>query len=154
MSRYKVLPVPSFFRTMYYFHDETENIFDVIKYELGNRCQFLVPVFNRDGWYYDRIRNFSWYEYANIACTKEGEEKQFLYELEQLNTKVLEPAEIKAINTLRVYGSCPKELVELLYKDEQNRHLREIYKTRFEVKKRFRRFKQEIGNKNENVRTN
>lgn len=77
----------------------------------------IDPIFNRDGWYYDRYKKISWIEDNGIAYTSSTLGRQFLHELETLNTKVLSDTEMKAIETLIIYGSSNKEIEKLLYKN-------------------------------------
>jgi hypothetical protein len=80
---------------------------------IDQRFEQITPVFNREGWYYDRLKKFSWYEWSGTAW--KAEVSQFVWELDQHNAKLLEPAEVKAIKTLIVYGSCNLALKQLLW---------------------------------------
>ena len=85
---------------------------------INDKFEQIEPVFNRDGWYYDRLANHSWYEWKGTAWKAEVD--QFKYELGQHDARILEPAEVKAIKTLIVYGSCNLELRQLLW-DHDNK---------------------------------
>jgi hypothetical protein len=84
----------------------------------------IPPFFNRNGTYYDRLANYAWHEWSGTAW--EGSVDQFKYELSQLDARILEPDEVKAIKTLIVYGSCPTELYQLLWDHESKVMLRNI----------------------------
>jgi len=133
MSKYKVLSVPCFFGNMewVYRSEETTDaeVFDCVVDQLvEDKFERLTPVFNRDGWYYDRLAKRSWYEWKGTAWTNKGCADQFLYELSQHDARMLEPAEVKAIRTLMVYGSANQELLELLWQHEHKVMLRNIYR--------------------------
>lgn len=88
----------------------------------GWKLTQIDPVFNRDGWYYDRLAKQSWYEIAGTAWKVLPEfthtslyETSFLYELETLNIRMLSQAELDAIHTLKAYRNCPESLKEMLY---------------------------------------
>lgn len=87
-----------------------------------NNIKYIIPVFNREGWYYDRKAKFSWYEFVDkkgdiIAYTTVSAlYKTFEFKLKLLNHIPLSIKERKAINTLRKYAG--KELRELAYTDD------------------------------------
>lgn len=119
MSRYKRLNAPAFF-----------SYADNNPYSLKREgFQQIEPVFNRNGWYYDRTTKESWYEFGGKAWASES--GQFLYELALLNTPWLKDEEIESIKTLKLYGNCPRVLLEMLWRHQDNvdlRNLRRDYK--------------------------
>lgn len=94
----------------------------------------IEPVFNREGWYYDRHANYVWHEWSGTAW--EGDVDQFKYELSQHDARILERDEVKAIKTLIVYGSCPMVLRQLLWDHDNKVMLRNtIRNTRMFMRK-------------------
>jgi hypothetical protein len=80
-NRYKVLSVPSYVRSSRVCNEAMSNM-DFVK------CS---PVFNRDGWYYDRFDKKSWVEHDGVAWKKENGdlESSFMHALRMLNAVVL-----------------------------------------------------------------
>lgn len=137
MSQYKVMPLPLFFNNLFWLvTSEVEegdvetslevNVPLIIEELKEEGLEQIEPTFRRDGWYYDRLQRRCWYEWRGTAWR--AERSQFEYELEMLQSRILEREEVKAIRTLISYGSCPLELRRLLWRHEQLVHLREIYR--------------------------
>ena len=103
---------------------------EVIQYTIDDlideqRMEQIEPVFNRDGFYYDRLNNSAWHEWKGTAW--KGDVEDFKYRLGQCNARILEPDEVEAIKALIVYGSCPFELKLLLWEHKHqvaNRNMR------------------------------
>lgn len=128
MSRYKRMNCPLFFSNIDWFMDGYGGVEEEL---LG--CGYIKsdPIFGRDGWYYDRYFDVSWYEFANHAWWPPPKSKtveQFKYELNQLNTPWLTDEVIKAIKTLQVHRICPRELSDLLGNHLNNVTIRNIYR--------------------------
>lgn len=123
MSQFKILPLNSLFGNTQWVHesladDDIQRTDDEVRQLtiddlLSQGFKQIDPVFNSEGWYYDRGRDACWHEWSGTAW--EGNVDDFKYELSQLEARILEPAEVKAIRTLMVYGSCPRELQDLLW---------------------------------------
>jgi len=117
MREVKVLPLD--FPYKYYEHEYLESgIAECLEYKTK-----IDPVFNRDGWYYDRVKKVSWLEMGGEAWQDERT-GDFLYRLELLGHSPLSKVELKAIKTLRNRNICPKSLRKLKYTDycwKQNR---------------------------------
>ena len=130
--RYKILPVNSMFANIEWqftpFADEEpldqETINELVAKELViEGWEEVDPVFHREGWYYDRIKKFSWHEYKGRAWTNNGDTRMFLYEIDKLNFRLLETPELKALKTLFVYGNLPPKVIQQLrcaYWDQSN----------------------------------
>lgn len=127
-----------------------------VKYDLeeeqellgGERYQEIAPTFNRDGWYYNRLHNFSWFEvrYNKLyRAFKEENPKQFLYELQLHSHVPLTTEEIYYIKSVLLYRKNEK-LSELLYRDLDWKQLNEIHRGRFKAYKRFDEFKKNLKN--------
>lgn len=111
MSRFKVLPLQNLFENIFWFNDfELDLTFLQLEDYGFTRHE---AVFYRDGWYYDRINNLSWHEWAGYAWTCSDEE-QFKYELCQYDAPLLENAEIDAIRTLSTYGNVGGKILRAL----------------------------------------
>lgn len=120
MANFKVLPLPAFVERTgsnhKFFTDSME--------EMGYIP--MKPIFNRDGWYYDRKKKFAWFEFDGRAWDGKHCTWMFLNEMQQLDTKVLSRAERNAIETLIAYKTCPKQLKELLFRDTNNKLLNDM----------------------------
>lgn len=106
----------------------------------------IEPIAGVDGWYYDRHSRSDWYEYDGKAYRdrRGSNGSQWLWEFAQLDTKWLSTEEVQAIKTLQIHKICPKDLSEMLYRHKHNIQLRDIYRGRFGVMKRFKAFCQKI----------
>ena len=86
------------------------------------------PIFNRDGWYFDRKLKESWVEWRGTAWEQEVD--SFLWEWRQQNTPFLENDQLRALETLYLYGNIPRNLLypiyELAHRHRHNRTLRRI----------------------------
>ncbi len=142
-NKYKVLQIPNFFKTLDLYNYEEKTYRELVQEEL--RYVEVPPVFNRDGWYYDRIAKIAWYEYNGMAWINDNP-GQFLYELQCLNSRWLNKDEVKAIKILMIYGSCPKSLIEALVQNEHNFQHRDVYRNaRFGTMMRYKKFKEKRG---------
>lgn len=94
--------------------------------------KYLAPVFNREGWYYDRKLKFSWYEYVNekgniIAyTTKDKLWKRFEYELKILNHVFFLDKEVKALKVL--WEKLPSDMREQYWFDKDCKNFRFTYR--------------------------
>lgn len=157
-NRYKVLPLDCLFsNTLWQYEpladDENpitdDEVFQLAVEDLKEQgFRQITPLFYRDGWYYNRITNFCWHEWNRTAW--EGDAEQFKYELNQHNTRILEPAEVKAIQTLITYGSCNLELRQLLWDHHMKERSRSSYR---EVRKSAMRIWKQLDKRGEIVRT-
>ena len=122
MSRYKRLECPRWF---YHIErlglDLTEELRDAHFFE-------ITPIFQQNGWYFDRFTKSCWCEWNGKAYTKQGINQEFLHELDQQNVKHLHPDVVQAIRTLISHRMCPKPLLELLWKHQNNETLKHIYR--------------------------
>ena len=142
MSRYKVLPVPQFFENIKWqnesFADDevqrTESqVLTLVEIQLFDEgFTKIEPVFNRDGWYFDRQTKKCWYEWKGTAWTTGKDLEQFQYELRQLGLPTFTSAEIKAIQVLLHYNNCNakvrRELNAILWDHSHQVMLRNIYR--------------------------
>ena len=135
--RYKVLPNKLGPR-MEFLYDDAEKGF----VEEGVWTQ-IDPIFNRDGWYYDRKTKRSWYEFKGRAFTKDHTERQFLYELNMLDHEILSEEEVRAIETLLVMGACgpeaKKHLRKILVRSKEKSQSRDTYRSTYMFVMRYRR---------------
>ena len=106
----KVLPLCPMFGNYEWLNETKEDVIAELESEGFKR---ISPVFNRDGFYYNRIARRCWHEWQGTAWL--GEESMFLYELKLHNVRMLTHAERQAITTLMKYRSCPPELYDTLY---------------------------------------
>lgn len=151
MSQYKILKLPQFFHitelaNTLQLSDEPVRSKDQIQERIRRTLKGLLgleqtkPVFNRDGWYYDRKTNNCWAEWNGTAWKMD--KQQFLYELQQLNTPTLHPDEVKAIQTLILFGNCPKSLRQLLKQHQENESINQSIKRQTII---VNRVKRELG---------
>ena len=122
----KVLSLPNFF----YFYRQLMGKDTPIAECVGAYSGYiheLRPIIGRDGWYYDRVNNFAWFEIEGRAFVDLAPE-DFVYELKMLNHKPLTKAEKMAILTLVHYNNCPKSLKELMYVDECFLMCQQVYR--------------------------
>jgi hypothetical protein len=147
-NQYKVLQIPNFFKTLDLYNYEEKSYRELVQEELPRYVE-ITPVFNRDGWYYDRIAKIAWYEYNGMAWINDRTD-DFLYELQCLNARWLNKDEVKAIKTLIVYGSCPKSLYEIMYQHELNTQHRNICRNSRCYAEKFWKEIKEKRTKNEN----
>ena len=125
-----------------------------VKYDLeeeqellgGERYQEIAPTFNRDGWYYNRLHNFSWFEvrYNKLyRAFKEENPKQFLYELQLHSHVPLTAEEIYYIKSVLLYRKNEK-LSGLLYEDHLWKFHNNIYRDRFKMYKQINELKEKM----------
>jgi hypothetical protein len=115
----KVLPLPNWCK--YDFNDVMECLND------KNYFRY-IPIFKRNGWYFNRLANISWIEVefnGIFYCALEKSSKMFKYELELLSHSPLLNNQIKAIRTILMYKDN-KDLRKLLYTDRNWKDLRDI----------------------------
>jgi len=91
--------------------------------EFTNRKE-ISPVFNRDGYYYDRITKTAWVEILGRAF--EYSPVQFMYELSMLSHKPLRDIEFQALKTLVINKKASKEMRDLYFIIREWRHLRAV----------------------------
>jgi hypothetical protein len=87
-----------------------------------NNYEPCEKVFNKNGWYYDRLTKKSWIEWEDICFVYESD--TFLYELLILNAKRLTDAELEAIAVLNIYGVKNDRLNSMAKQEEIVRMLR------------------------------
>lgn len=106
----------------------------------------MDPIFNRDGWYYDREIDIRWYEveYNNkFYAFAEKDSEMFLHCLDTASHVPLSTVEINAIKTLMLYSNRNKRAFrDLLYIDDHCKTLREIGRNGYKAYQRFEEFKQ------------
>lgn len=115
----KVLKVDSMFNILKWICDD--NIED-IKHELKKMNYIEIsPIFNRDGYYL--FGGKCWHEWNGLAW--QGNVNDFKFNLNQLNVKPFSKAEIEAIKILKIYRSCPKNILnQLCDYDIWNNHIK------------------------------
>ncbi len=80
----------------------------------------MTPIFNRDGWYYNRRTKLEWYEYRGQAFITRSQ-KSFVYELAVLNAKILTTREVlayKEVMNLRPPRDLAAKIKHILYWDK------------------------------------
>ena len=113
--------------------------YDEFKEEFNNSDLKTQPIFNRDGWYYDRMTKLSWIEF-NGKAKLDDNPSYFIYTLKHESHKRLSSKERDAIKVLMSYNRCPKELIEA---DRiEYAHL-EITRTRRDMSLSLLRFRKE-----------
>ncbi|HLD89588.1 MAG TPA: hypothetical protein VI911_00970 [Patescibacteria group bacterium] len=137
----KVLPLPSFFYFYRRLLGEEITLTECVENYSGYVHE-IRPMVGRDGWYYDRVNNFAWFEVDKRAFVDLTPES-FVYELKMLNHIPL-PAKVKrAITVLKNYNACPADLKELIYTDECFLMGQQAYRSatlaRLRVRRRFRK---------------
>jgi hypothetical protein len=119
MARYKMLPAPRWLEWCAEYHggidDETKHLKEI------------EPVFNRQGWFYDRQTKLAWYESYGRAwlCDRNDD---FLYCLKNAMHRPLLKKERQAIKTLMQNKLCPLALKQLYWTDTEVHDLRETYR--------------------------
>lgn len=96
-----------------------------------NRCKAITPIFNRDGWYYNRLTKLEWYEYKGFAFIPENSKsgEMFKYRMKLLNARVLTTREVAAYKELlrvkpdKVVRDAIKTTLEL---DQEVKYLRNL----------------------------
>ena len=135
--RYKVLPSPY----AYYFNKEKfiEQVNTIFYF-----YDLIEPVFNFNGWYYDRLTKKTWHECDGIAWTYndkhlllDTDRDHFLYCLKLYDARILSPAEVDAINVLIKYKLCPQVLRNILNLHTEKLYLRDHMRAAKLAKFRF-----------------
>ncbi len=138
-NRYKVMPLDSPFN----MEPEGWEFFEV------ESClkdyEEITPIFQRNGWYYDRKEDFAWIE-VNGRAWRDKRTDDFLYRLSIQNHRPLADVERQAIEALMRRNMCPKALRKLYRLDENVRHLRSI-----RLDTTSYRFHKELRKKKENT---
>lgn len=132
MSKIKRLNAPSFLSHPGNLGRTMDEVFGVGAY------MQVEPIFERDGWYYDRISRRCWYECAGSAWESDGAAEQFLFVLHQLNTPSLPKAVLFAIATLRAYRTCPGDLRSLERDHKVNVDFHEVERSSRMIIKRIK----------------
>lgn len=127
-NRYKILPLPSPYKW-----DLSEEYIDDI---LNTGDIKIEPVFGRDGWYYDRLNDTSWIE-SKYGCFENRNSGMFKYEMTRLSHNILPTKVLAAIKVLKHYNMCPKNLLKVLWKDEEVKHLIDIGRSAYRYRHRF-----------------
>ena len=109
--RYKVLDLPK-----PYLHDSNGCCL--------NSKPETSPVFNRDGWYYDRLKKISWLEIDSKAYIERTD--YFVYSLKLTGARRLEDYVYKSIGIVLSNGFGDKGLGEIYLIEQQLRILRII----------------------------
>jgi hypothetical protein len=99
----------------------------------------IVPILNRDGYFYETVSKRCWFEFNGKAFDLE-KNTQFLFELELLNHKPLSTEEINALKVLTKHKLISKEQRHLLWIDSL---VKEIRLDALESKKFVKKLKQE-----------
>lgn len=128
--RYKVLPLPTVLdKTFKLYLDINEDCTEAeLKHIVIRQCHYekvtqIPAVFNRNGYYLDRQSGCCWCEWKGVAWLTNKEE--FLYKLNQADSRILNQAEVEAIRTLIAYGSCPENLRQMLREHDRKVILRD-----------------------------
>ncbi len=87
-------------------------------------------VFNKEGWYFDRLTQESWYEIETSTGIRafKSDKPYFEYCLKIANHIPLSDREVRAIKILLLYNRKVKGLWELYDTDRQWKELRETYR--------------------------
>lgn len=113
MNRYKVLPLPFPFKV------KSEEEWEFFSGEEGlGGLKKIEPIFNKDGWYYDRHTKITWVE-CKFGCWETNDPEMFLYILKLHNHPTLPPNVRAAIKTLISYNICSRQLIDLLRTDNE-----------------------------------
>jgi len=94
----------------------------IIKESLEYYTQ-VPPVFNRDGWYYDRHQQISWVEIGGMAFLDRGRD-MFLFELEIQSGPFLSDAEYETLKS--IWHLLSKQQKRWLYIHEARQESRDI----------------------------
>lgn len=98
----------------------------------------ILPIFNRDGWYYNRKTKLEWYEYKGEAFLIKHQ--MFSYTLSTFNAKVLTTREVKAYREM-INLNPPKHIKsaisKILYEDSNNKSLREIRLNSYRIRRYY-----------------
>jgi len=102
-KRFKVLPVPSFWKGYLNSFLELEDV--------ASKIVSLGPIFNRPGWYLDRMSKHSWVELPNGECFSwENSYSDFIDEIYWKSFTHIRKCEMNAIRILRKGGLLKKHL--------------------------------------------
>lgn len=132
MKHVKVLEVEEFL-----ISNKDDSWCDELKEDYIKSCMFVKvePVFNRPGYYYDRMKKFAWYEdNEGNAYTTDDLNKHFIEQLRMLNVRILSKKETDAIWLLMKSKLCPTGLRNHLYDSE---HLKELNRIFYGTLRRF-----------------
>jgi hypothetical protein len=104
----------------------------------GKESEEVTPVFNKPGWYSDRISGIVWHEFDGKAFIASGADyAYFNYCLMLKNHKPLADLEIQAIQTLSRRGiSCP-HLKQMVYEDTCWKSTRAAYRNALMTRRRI-----------------
>lgn len=122
MSRYKVLSLPSIFR---------ENVFElIIKDQYIDSLKKIEPVFNRNGLYFDRLKNICWVE-CDHGCWVIGNSRDFNNELnyQTVDQLILHSDVIDAFKKLESHNTLSKEQGKLWWKHRHAVSLRNTFRS-------------------------
>ena len=112
-NQFKVLSLPSFLKKPF-SQDKTNECF--------RNEKEIPPVFNRSGYYYDRLKKITWIENNGWAKTyRNGED--FLYEL-NIGEPQLEDSVFESMRKLIKLGYKNKELFQDYYNERARRQIR------------------------------
>ena len=126
MAIYKVLPVPLYITVMKTAWFDSKDIFEdlyAMRFSVNNNV-----IFGRNGWYYNRITDFSWIEFQGTFLTHDKLASAFKQDLDLENYKPLPQPCLEAIRTLFIYGIKIPELDKMRYNDAYARMLRDSYR--------------------------
>jgi hypothetical protein len=112
-NQFKVLSLPFFLKSPF-VHDEINECF-------RNETE-IFPVFNRSGYYYDRLKKITWIEHNGWAKTYRNG-KDFLYDL-NIGEPQLENSVFEAMKRLIKLGYKNKELFQDYYNERARRQIR------------------------------
>lgn len=113
--------------------------------EMNDYYEVVESVFNRNGWYYDRLLKRSWTEFNGLAWLDKNIDG-FLFEFSIANHKALSSIERNAIQTLINRNNCPKSLRLQLETDNHRLNFRKITLQRLKAIIRFKEFHRSFNN--------
>lgn len=114
--------------TMFYSGEKTQK-------EYVEFFEEIVPVFNRDGFYYDRFLKLSWYEFNGQAWINSG--AGFPYQLERTGNNRMHPKVFDGLSGLRNWNILTKKQIKDLEIEQEEREYRKRY---IEFSIRFNKF--------------
>ncbi len=101
MTRVKVLPLEFWMDSSSRFKDELK------------RFESITPVFNRNGYYYNRVLDVCWFETDDKAFVYEVD--TFKYTLESMCTRDLNCKQVSALVEIQAQGLSTKQQDRLLH---------------------------------------
>jgi hypothetical protein len=129
-TRFIRLNVCSSFENLFYlfksdYETELETIQFLIDTEFSKSFTQIEPVFNKDGFYFDRKKSFVWYEWRGTAWTNNKLKDRFKFEFDAANHVPMSNETFNAIKIVLRYNRN-KELLDLYVKEDFRRMLKNV----------------------------